>query len=84
MGCPNFKILCKFHVRLNADSMEINLNLFFVTNIHGSDVCFRKFLNADKLYGADVLVLGGDINGKLLVPIVKQDDGSYSSGVFQN
>jgi Icc-related predicted phosphoesterase len=55
------------------------LNLFFVTDIHGSDVCFRKFLNAAKFYGADVLVLGGDITGKLLVPLVKQDDGSYSS-----
>ncbi len=57
----------------------IDLNLFFVTDIHGSDVCFRKFLNAAKFYDAEVLVLGGDITGKLLVPLVKQDDGSYAS-----
>lgn len=55
------------------------MNLFFVTDIHGSDVCFRKFLNAAKFYDADVLVLGGDITGKLLVPLVKQEDGSYVS-----
>ncbi len=55
------------------------MNLFFVTDIHGSDLCFRKFINAAKFYEAEVLVLGGDITGKLLVPLVKQDDGSYVS-----
>lgn len=45
--------------------------LFFTTDIHGSEVCFRKFLNAAKAYNAEVLVLGGDITGKILVPIVE-------------
>ena len=34
--------------------------LFFATDIHGSDICWSKFLNAGKFYGADVLILGGD------------------------
>ena len=42
--------------------------LFFVTDIHGSELCFRKFLNAARFYDADVLVLGGDITGKHVVP----------------
>jgi uncharacterized protein len=52
--------------------------LFFSTDIHGSDLCFRKFLNAAKVYGADVLVLGGDITGKAVVPLVRVDKAHYS------
>jgi Icc-related predicted phosphoesterase len=51
--------------------------LFFATDIHGSDWCFRKFVNAAKAYEADVLVLGGDITGKQLVPIVPEPSGGW-------
>lgn len=51
--------------------------LFFATDIHGSDWCFRKFVNAAKAYKADVLVLGGDITGKQLVPIVPERSGGW-------
>ena len=50
--------------------------IFFVTDVHGSERCFRKFLNAAKFYKASVLILGGDITGKLLVPLVAQADGT--------
>jgi Icc-related predicted phosphoesterase len=45
------------------------MRMFYATDIHGSDVCFRKFLNAAKVYRADVLILGGDITGKTITPI---------------
>src|SRR2546430_8370308 len=45
------------------------LRIYFATDVHGSDRCFRKFLAAADSYEADVLVLGGDIAGKGLVPI---------------
>ena len=45
------------------------LRIFFATDVHGSDRCFRKFLAAAQVYEADVLLLGGDIAGKGLVPI---------------
>jgi hypothetical protein len=48
--------------------------LFFATDIHGSEVCWRKFLNAGAFYGASVLILGGDMTGKALIPLV-QDGG---------
>lgn len=51
--------------------------IFFVSDVHGSETCFRKFINGAKFYGAQVLVLGGDITGKALVPIVEQQDGRY-------
>jgi Icc-related predicted phosphoesterase len=57
----------------------VKTRLFFVTDVHGSDRCFRKFVNAGKFYNATVLVLGGDITGKMIVPVVKQSDGSYKS-----
>jgi hypothetical protein len=46
------------------------VRIFFATDIHGSDVCWRKFLNAGKFHKADVLVMGGDMTGKAMVPIV--------------
>ena len=46
--------------------------LFFATDIHGSERLFRKFINAAKVYGVRVLVLGGDITGKALVPCIPQ------------
>ena len=55
---------------------------FFITDVHASERCFRKFLNAAKVYGADALILGGDITGKVLVPIVERPDGSFSARVF--
>jgi Icc-related predicted phosphoesterase len=56
------------------------LRVFFATDIHGSDRCFRKFLAAAESYDADALVLGGDIAGKGLVPI-HADNGSLVAKV---
>jgi uncharacterized protein len=52
--------------------------LFFATDIHGSDRCFRKFLNAGKFYGVDYLILGGDITGKMLV-LIEQTSRGWSA-----
>src|SRR3984957_17107274 len=43
---------------------------FFATDIHGSEICWKKFLNAAAFYKADMVVLGGDVTGKIMVPIV--------------
>lgn len=53
------------------------LKLFFASDLHGSNVCFKKFVNGAKFYGADVLVLGGDLTGKAVIPIAEQADGSF-------
>ena len=45
------------------------MRVFFATDIHGSEICWRKFLNAAAFYKADVVVLGGDVTGKVMVPI---------------
>jgi len=51
--------------------------IFFVSDLHGSEVCFRKFLNSAPIYRPDLLVYGGDIMGKLLQPVFRQDDGRF-------
>jgi uncharacterized protein len=61
-------------------SKKRGLRVYFATDIHGSDRCFRKFLAAAKVYEADALVLGGDIAGKGLVPI-RSHNGNLSAKV---
>ena len=52
--------------------------MYFITDVHGSTRCFRKFLNAAKFYSANILILGGDITGKVMVPIIEQPDGGFA------
>ena len=53
-----------------------NTRIFFTSDVHGSEVCFVKFLNAAKFYQANILILGGDMTGKMIVPLVNQADGT--------
>src|SRR5579864_589 len=54
-------------------SKKRGLRIYFATDLHGSEVCFRKFLAAAKVYEADVIILGGDFAGKAIVPVLSQD-----------
>jgi uncharacterized protein len=49
--------------------------IFFVADLHGSERCFRKFVNAGKIYGAQVLLIGGDIAGKTITPLWQENGG---------
>jgi uncharacterized protein len=51
------------------------VRIFFATDVHGSEVCWRKFLNAGAFHKADVLIMGGDMTGKAMVPIVHKNGG---------
>ncbi len=59
------------------------MRLFFATDIHGSETCWRKFLNSAKHYEADVIVLGGDMTGKALVPIVDDGGGRWHATLLE-
>jgi len=52
--------------------------IFFTTDVHGSEVCFMKFLNAAKAYKANAIILGGDITGKMIIPLVPKADKTYT------
>lgn len=53
----------------------MSFTVYYASDIHGSDRLWRKFVNAGKFYAADVLVMGGDITGKAVVPIIRSADG---------
>ena len=55
----------------------MTMRVYFATDIHGSEVCWRKFLNAGRFYGADILIMGGDVSGKAVVPVVCLPGGGY-------
>lgn len=57
--------------------MAEKIRLYFATDVHGSEQCFRKFLNAGAAYAPDVMVLGGDVAGKAVQAIVHQPGGRY-------
>jgi uncharacterized protein len=62
--------------RKRADA-ERSVRLFYASDIHGSDLLWRKFLGASKFYDADAAVMGGDLLGKAIVPIERTPDGTY-------
>jgi Icc-related predicted phosphoesterase len=69
--------LAKRFARRRGGSGSGRFRIFFATDIHGSDRCFRKFLAAARVYDADALIVGGDIAGKAIVPIVAEGQNRY-------
>jgi Icc-related predicted phosphoesterase len=59
--------------------MGKQIRIFFVTDIHGSNLCYRKFLNALKAYNVDVGILLGDLTGKVLIPLVEKTGGGWET-----
>lgn len=53
------------------------MKLFFATDVHGSEICWKKFIAAAKFYEADVVILGGDMTGKAIIPIIAEGSGKY-------
>src|SRR5208282_1187541 len=56
---------------------KLSTKIFFATDLHGSEKCFLKFVNAGKFYKANTLIMGGDITGKMIIPIVKEPSGKF-------
>jgi uncharacterized protein len=65
-------------------SREPDTRIYFATDIHGSETCWRKFLNSGTHYEANVMVLGGDMTGKALVPIVEEGKGRWHATLLEN
>ena len=53
------------------------MKLYFATDVHGSEICWKKFISAAKFYEVEVLILGGDMTGKAIVPIIAQGGDKY-------
>lgn len=65
--------------RKKSNGAGEEVKMFFASDLHGSTVCFKKFINSAQFYGANVLVLGGDLTGKAVIPIAEQTDGTFLS-----
>ena len=67
----------KIHLNYRDGKMPL-LKIIYASDFHGSTIVFKKFINAGLIYKADVLVYGGDITGKALIPIVEVDNGVFA------
>jgi Icc-related predicted phosphoesterase len=63
-------------------SKQSRTRLFFATDVHGSEQCFRKWVNAAQVYEVSALILGGDVTGKVLVPLVANGDGVWRGELY--
>ena len=63
------------HLLMPRARRSDEMTLFFATDLHGSELCWRKFVAAARFYGADLLILGGDFTGKLVIPLVETATG---------
>jgi len=61
----------------------LTTRIFFATDVHGSERAFRKFVNAGPFYKAGIVILGGDITGKMMTPIVKKGEDNYLAYYYQ-
>lgn len=58
------------------------IRILYGSDFHGSDVVFRKFLAASMQYKAEILIVGGDVTGKAMVPVIHQGHGRYTGSWF--
>lgn len=54
------------------------MRIYFCSDIHASRKCWKKFLNSSKFYDADHIIVGGDITGKFVVPVIDRG-GTYAA-----
>ncbi len=55
------------------------VRIVFASDFHGNEQVWRKFLNSAQIFKANWLIMGGDLTGKILTPIVLQSDGTYEA-----
>jgi uncharacterized protein len=71
-----------FRRRKAEGGKETPLRLYYASDIHGTEVLWLKFLNAPKHYKAQVLVMGGDVTGKMVIPLVEDPPGVFTGKLF--
>lgn len=59
--------------------MSSDGRLLFTSDLHGSTLCFRKAISAAIETDSLALVLGGDLSGKTMTPVVRQISGVWEA-----
>ena len=57
----------------------VKVRILFASDFHGNEQVWRKFLNSASIFKCNWLIMGGDLTGKVLTPIVSQPDGTYKA-----
>ena len=70
-----------FFKRGNGGASQ-RLRLYYASDIHGTEVLWRKFLQAPRVYEAPVIIMGGDVTGKVVIPLVTGEDGTVTAELF--
>jgi uncharacterized protein len=55
------------------------VRIFFASDIHASTKCWLKFLSARRHFECDILIIGGDITGKFIVPVIQLPNGTWEA-----
>lgn len=71
-----------FRRRSGSSPGDGSLRLYYASDIHGTEVLWRKFLHAPRVYEAPVIVMGGDVTGKAVIPLVEASDGVVTAELF--
>lgn len=58
------------------------IRLLYATDLHGSDLMFRKFISAIILYRANIAIIGGDITGKGIIPVVRRSNDIHEASLY--
>lgn len=56
--------------------------MLYGSDFHGSDAVYRKFISAGLQYQVSALIVGGDVTGKAMVPVIHQGGGRYVGYLF--
>ena len=56
--------------------------ILYGSDFHGSEAVFRKFLASGLQYKVNALMVGGDVTGKAMVPVIHQGGGRYIGHLF--
>jgi Icc-related predicted phosphoesterase len=60
------------------------LKFFFCTDVHASEFCFKKLMHVPEAYKVDKIIIGGDLTGKAVIPVVEHKDGKYTASLVGN
>lgn len=58
------------------------IRILYGSDFHGSEAVFRKFISAGLQYKANILIVGGDVTGKAMIPVIHQGGSHYLAYLF--
>lgn len=56
--------------------------IYYTCDIHGSEMTFKKFLNAAEMYGVNTMILAGDLSGKGFTLVEHDGQENYKTKIY--